>query len=81
MSSVETQAAGVSFDSLLREDRVFPPPAEFSSRAHIPSEAAYDALYKRSVEDPAGFWGEAASELDWMTPWQQVLEGEGPAAT
>ena len=81
MSSVETQAAGVSFDSLLREDRVFPPPAEFSSRAHIPSEAAYDALYKRSVEDPAGFWGEAASELDWMTPWQQVLEGEGPGAT
>jgi len=81
MSSVETQAAGVSFDSLLREDRVFPPPAEFSSRAHIPSEAAYDALYKRSVEDPAGFWGEAALELDWMTPWQQVLEGEGPAAT
>ncbi|MES2391272.1 MAG: acetate--CoA ligase [Acidobacteriota bacterium] len=64
----------------MREDRVFPPPAEFAAKARIGSEAEYDAMYKRSVEDPAGFWGEAASELEWFAPWEQVLDGSGAHA-
>jgi acetyl-CoA synthetase len=64
----------------MREDRVFPPPADFASKAWIGSEAAYDALYARSIDDPEGFWGEAALELDWFTPWTKVLEDSGPHA-
>jgi acetyl-CoA synthetase len=63
-------------ESLLRENRVFPPPAEFAAKAHIKSLAEYEALYKRSVDDPEGFWAEVAGELDWFTPWAKVLEGE-----
>lgn len=68
------------FASLMREDRVFPPPAEFAEKAHISGEAQYDAMYKRSVEDPEGFWGEAAQELEWFAPWAKVLDGSGADA-
>src|SRR5580658_10413033 len=61
----------------MREDRVFPPPAEFAAKAWIKSEAEYDAMYRRSVEDPEGFWGDAARELEWFAPWTQVMHGSG----
>ena len=28
----------------------------------------YEQLYRRSVEDPDGFWLEQAKRLDWVTP-------------
>ncbi len=68
-------------DSLLRENRVFPPPAAFAAKAHIGSLSAYDTLYKQSIEDPDTFWREAAAELDWFTPFTTVLEGEMGSAT
>lgn len=36
----------------------------------------YDTLYRRSVEDPAWFWGAVAADLDleWIRPYQQVLD-------
>jgi acetyl-CoA synthetase len=68
-------AVDTNMESLLRENRVFPPPAEFAAKAHIKSLAEYEALYKRSVDDPEGFWADVAKELDWFTPWTRVLEG------
>ena len=35
---------------------------------------AYDAIYRRSLEDPEGFWGEVAGKLDWDRPWDRVLD-------
>jgi acetyl-CoA synthetase len=70
-----------TFQSLLREDRVFPPPTDFAAKAWISSEAEYDALYARSIAEPEAFWAEAASELDWFIPWTKVLDGSGPHAT
>ena len=67
--------ASTNMESLLRENRVFPPPADFAAKAHIKSLAQYEALYKRSIEDPEGFWAEIAGELEWFTPWNKVLEG------
>ena len=78
-TSVESKP-NENFESLMREDRVFPPPAEFAAKARIGSEAEYERMYKRSVEDPEGFWAEAAAELEWFTPWTKVLEGTGPHA-
>jgi acetyl-CoA synthetase len=62
-------------ESLLRENRVFQPPEEFASKAHIKSEAEYEAMYRRSVDQPEAFWAEAASELEWFAPWGKVLDG------
>ena len=76
MSSVPIPAVvNQDIDSTLREHRVFPPPAEFSAKAHIKSLAEYEALYKRSIDDPEGFWAEAAGELDWFKKWDKVLDG------
>jgi acetyl-CoA synthetase len=40
----------------------------------------YRALHERSLEDPDGFWGEIASELDWFEPWKRVFEWKLPDA-
>ncbi len=57
--------------------KTFPPSPEFSKVAHIKSLAEYEAMYKRSIEDPEGFWGELASEhLHWYKKWDKVLEYE-----
>ncbi len=54
---------------------VFAPPPEFAKHANIKSQAEYDALYKRSVEDPEGFWAERAEQtLDWYKKWDKVLD-------
>src|SRR5207249_373204 len=67
-------------ESLLNEQRVFPPDPQFSQRAHIQSREAYDALSKRASEDPEGYWAEIASELHWFQPWKKVLEWDTPFA-
>src|SRR5215469_15405424 len=69
---------GQSLDSTLRENRMFPPPAEFAAKAHVKSLEEYDAMYRRSIEHPDVFWAEAASELEWFERWTKVLEpGKG----
>jgi acetyl-CoA synthetase len=68
------------FQSLMREHRVFPPPAEFAAKAWIGSEAEYEQMYRRSVDQPDAFWAEAASELEWFAPWTQVMDGTGAHA-
>src|SRR6185437_3428793 len=67
-------------DSTLREDRVFPPPAEFSEKAHIKPLEEYERLYKQSIEDPETFWAGAANDLHWFKKWDKVLEWDLPWA-
>ena len=70
----------VNIDSVLQEHRVFPPPAEFSAKAHIKSPEEYDRIYAEAAADPAAFWGKIAKELYWFEPWTKVLEWEAPLA-
>ena len=68
----------VSIESVLQEDRVFPPPgglAEALGGLHVESLEQYHELHARSLEDPEGFWGEQAQQLHWFEPWTKVLEG------
>ncbi|HEU4730820.1 MAG TPA: acetate--CoA ligase [Kofleriaceae bacterium] len=69
-----------SIESVLTENRSFPPPAEFADLAHVKSAEAYEAMYARAAKDPEGFWAEIAGELTWAEPWQQVLEWRLPDA-
>ena len=39
----------------------------------IKSYEEYQAEYKRSIEDPAGFWGEIAESFVWRKKWDNVL--------
>ncbi|MEJ5227146.1 acetate--CoA ligase [Thermodesulfovibrio sp.] len=62
-------------DVLLKEQRVFPPPKEIAERAYIKSMQEYETMYKRSVEDPEGFWAEIAEQnITWYKKWDKVLD-------
>ena len=67
-----------NIESLLKEQRVFKPTAEFSAQAHIQSLEAFDALSKRAAEDPEAYWSEIASQLHWFEKWNKVLDWELP---
>ena len=55
------------------DSELFPVPPGFAAHAHI-DEAAYAALYRRSLDDPEGFWREQAAFLDWMKPFSEVCD-------
>ncbi len=40
----------------------------------ITSIEEYQQAYKRSVEDPEGFWGDQAETFQWQKPWDKVLD-------
>jgi len=71
---------GGSITSVLHETRVFPPPRQFASKAHIGSLDQYEAMWNRAKDDPAGFWAEQAQALVWDKPWDKVLKWELPFA-
>ncbi len=54
-------------------DKMYAVPAEWSAKAWVDNEK-YQAMYKRSVEDPVGFWGEMGKRLDWMKPYTRVKD-------
>ncbi|MDD1648373.1 MAG: propionyl-CoA synthetase [Methanomicrobiales archaeon] len=39
---------------------------------------AFDRVYRQSLDDPEGFWGEAARAVDWYRPWDRVLDNSRP---
>nr|XP_010942302.1 acetyl-coenzyme A synthetase, chloroplastic/glyoxysomal [Elaeis guineensis] len=56
-------------------DLVFPSP-EFSAQALVSSPEQYQQMYRRSVEDPAGFWSEIASQFCWKEKWHPEVYAE-----
>jgi acetyl-CoA synthetase len=52
-------------------DKVYDVPAEWAKRAWV-DNAKYEEMYKRSIADPAGFWGEHGKRIDWFKPYTKV---------
>jgi len=64
-----------SIESVLQENRLFPPSADFVRQANIAGEAAYRALCDEAERDFEGFWARLArGELAWKKPFTQVLD-------
>ena len=62
-------------ESLMHENRVFNPPADFAKNAAIPSMEAYNKLCAEAEKDYEGFWGRLAKEnLYWKKPFTKVLD-------
>jgi acetyl-CoA synthetase len=73
-----------SIESVLHENRTFPPPEAFRARARLAAEGEYQRLYAESIDDPEAFWGRVARELPWIAPFGRVLDSggaEGPMGT
>jgi acetyl-CoA synthetase len=72
-----------AIESVLKEQRLFEPPAGFSDSvgaAYVASMEQYRQMYERSIADPEGFWSEIARELDWFRKWDEVVQWEPPDA-
>jgi acetyl-CoA synthetase len=70
-----------TIESILHEERLLQPPAEFSQNAHIKSLEDYKQLYERAKADPQKFWAELAEqELHWFQKWDTVLDWQPPNA-
>jgi acetyl-CoA synthetase len=64
-----------TIESVLQEDRVFPPPPEFVKQANVSGLAAYQALADEAERDFEGFWGRLANEnVLWSKPFTKVLD-------
>ena len=51
--------------------QIRPPLPDAAANANLRD---HDAVYKRSIDDPEGFWAEQARELEWYAPWDRVLD-------
>ena len=70
-----------NIESVLHEERVFPPPSAFAAQAHIKSMEELEALRAEAAADPEKFWARLAeSELHWFKKWDTVLQWEAPHA-
>ena len=62
-------------ESILVENRVFPPPADLVAQANVSGMDAYQALRDEASRDPDAFWGRLANEnLVWSRPFTRVLD-------
>jgi acetyl-CoA synthetase len=62
-------------DHLLQETGEITPPPHMAQQAALQN---YEDVYRRSVEDPEGFWAGVASELAWFRPWDKVFQWDYP---
>ena len=64
-----------AIETVLKEDRVFPPSEEFVKQANISGMEAYKALCAKAEQDYEGFWRDLANEhISWYKPFTQVLD-------
>jgi len=69
-----------AIESVLNENRVFPPPPEFASNALLSNADEYEQLLADAAADPVSFWADQAEHLDWFKKWDTVLEWNEPHA-
>jgi len=55
---------------------LYPVQPHVQQHAKIASREQYEALYRRSIDDPAGFWAEQAQRISWFHPWHTVMDAD-----
>lgn len=57
------------------ESKLYAPPAELASSAHVAGIAAYDKLVREAQTDYEGYWARLAREfVSWKQPFTKVLD-------
>ncbi len=57
-------------DVLLKTEQTFPPPPEFAAQAN----ASDPGIHERANEDPETWWASWAEKLEWIEPWETILD-------
>ncbi len=76
-----SQSSRGQIDTVMQENRIFPPSEKFVSQAKIASLEASQQMWDNAQRDPVAFWDQFAKEdLHWFEPYQEVLEWQEPFA-
>ena len=68
-------------NTVMQEERLFPPPAAFAAQAHIGSLQEYQTLWDEAAKDIEGFWEKLGKEqLHWFKDFDEVLDWQPPLA-
>src|SRR5437868_2815928 len=65
-------------ETVLKENRHFPPSKAFTNNAELSNPDAFEQLYQDAKENPVAFWEGAASDVHWFKKWTKVLEWNEP---
>ncbi|MPY72961.1 MAG: acetate--CoA ligase [Alphaproteobacteria bacterium] len=57
----------------MADNELFPVPDAVAKRAWA-DEKKYREMYRRSVDDPEGFWAEQGKRIDWFKPYSKVKD-------
>ncbi len=64
-----------AIESVLKENRIFPPSEEFLAQANVKGMEGYNALCAEAEKDYTGFWGKLAKEnIAWFKDFTEVLD-------
>jgi len=62
-------------DAKVQLKEVYPIPEAAKKKAWVSGRAAYDAMWKKSVEQPEAFWAEIAEQqVTWFKKWDKVMD-------
>ena len=61
-------------DVLMQTERTFPPPEDFAKQAN----ANDPGIYEEADADPEKWWASWADELEWIEPYETVLDWSDP---
>ena len=71
--AINTDALDSELARMLEVER-FEPPQDFREHALLNDPA----VYEQALRDPQAWWAAQAGELDWFTPWEQILDDSNP---
>ena len=74
--SDQAKPQSTEFSALLNETRTFAPADAFRGRAVVNDPS----IYETAAANPEDFWAGMARELEWIKPWDRVLEWNSPDA-
>ena len=72
--TMTTEPTEKSIESLMTEERTFPPTDEMRANSYVSSEEQYEEMWRQSIDEPDAFWLEQAKSLSWVTEPTKSLE-------
>ena len=70
----EREGEGAEMDVLMKTEKTFPPPEEFAEQANANDPKIYD----EANADPEKWWASWADKLEWIEPYETVLDWSDP---
>jgi acetyl-CoA synthetase len=70
----------MAIETILKENRSFPPPPDFKKKAILNDKYIYEQLWDDAQENPEKFWEKAAHNIHWFKKWNKTLSWNPPHA-